>query len=60
MTLKHGELQVQTRGDLTAILLRDKYNIHMVTNIHDGLAESDFCNNNRKAIKLQIVADSVT
>jgi hypothetical protein len=32
----------------------------MLTNIHITLAESDFCNKNRKAIKLQIVADSVT
>ena len=39
MTLKHGDLQVQTRGDLTAIQLRDKCNIHMLTNIHDVLAD---------------------
>jgi hypothetical protein len=30
----------------------------MLTNVHDALADSNFCNNNRKAIKLQIVADS--
>jgi hypothetical protein len=30
----------------------------MLTNIHDALADSNFCNNNRKAIKPQIVADS--
>jgi len=30
----------------------------MLKNIHDALANRNFCNNNRKAIKLQIVADS--
>jgi hypothetical protein len=55
---KHDDLQVRTRGDLTAIQLRDKCNIHMLTNIHDVLADSNFCNYNRKAIKLQTVADS--
>jgi hypothetical protein len=58
MTLKHDDLQVWTRGNLTAIQLRDKCNIHMLTNIHDVLADGNFCNNNRKAIKLQTVADS--
>jgi len=28
-----------------------------LTNIHDALAEGNFCDNNGKAIKLQIVAD---
>jgi len=58
MTIKHGNLQVRTRGDLTAILLWDKCDKHMLKNIHDALADRNFCNNNRKAIKLQIVADS--
>jgi len=58
MTIKHGDLQVRTRGDLTAILLRDKCNEHMLKNIHDALADHNFCNNNRKAIKLQNVVDS--
>jgi len=42
---------------LTAILWRDKHDLRVLTNIHDPPAEGNFCNNNGKAIKLQIVAD---
>jgi len=52
-----GDLQVRTRRDLTAILWRDKCDIHILMNIHDPPAEGNFCNNNGKAIKPQIVAD---
>jgi len=57
MTLKWGDLQVWTRGDLTTILWRDKRNVRILTNIHNAPAEDNFCDNNRKAIKLQNVAD---
>jgi len=55
--MTRGDLQVRTRGDLTAILWRDKCDIRILTNIHDPSAEGNFCDNNGKAIKLQIVAD---
>ena len=55
--MTRGDLQVRTRGDLTAILWRDKRDVRILTNIHDPPAEGNFCNNNRKAIKPQIVAD---
>ena len=51
MTLQWGNLQVQTRGDLTAILWRDKRNVHILTNMHDAPAEGNFCDDNGKAIK---------
>jgi len=57
VTLKLGDLQVWTRGDLTTILWRDKRNVRILTNIHDAPAEGNFCDSNRKAIKPQIVAD---
>jgi len=52
-----GVLQVWTRGDLTALLWRDKRDICILTSIHDPPAEGNFCDNNGKAIKPQIVAD---
>jgi len=52
-----GDLQVRTRGDLTAIMWRDKRDVRILTNIHDPPAEGNFCNNNGKTIKPQIVAD---
>jgi len=57
VTFQRGDLQVQTRDDLTTILWRDKRVLGILTNIHDALAEGNFCNNNGKAIKPQIVAD---
>jgi len=57
MTLQQGVLQVQTRGDFTAILWGDKRDVHILTNIHDTPAEDNFCNNNGKLIKPQIGAE---
>ena len=57
MTLQRGDLQVRTRGDLTAILRRDKRDIRILTNMQDVPAEVNFCDNNGKAVKPQIVAD---
>jgi len=55
--LKRGDIHVRTRADLTAILWLDKRNICMLTNIHNAPAEGNFCNEEGKAIKLQIVLD---
>ena len=57
MTLQRGDLQVRIRGDLTAILWRDNSEVYVLTNIHDPPAEGNFCDNNGKAIKSQIVVD---
>jgi hypothetical protein len=57
MRLQRGDLHVWTRGDLTAILWRDKRDVRILTNIHDPPAEGNFCDSNGKAIKPQIVAD---
>jgi hypothetical protein len=57
MRLRQGDLQVRTRGDLTAILWKDKRDVRILTNIHDPPAESNFRNSNGKAIKPQIVED---
>ena len=52
MTFSYG-----LRGDLTTILRRDKRDVRILTNIRDATAEGNFCDNNGKAIKPQIVAD---
>ena len=49
MTLQRVNLQVWTRGDLTAILWRDKSDVHILTKMHDAPAEGNFCDNNGKA-----------
>ena len=55
--MTRGDLQVRTTGDLTAILWRDNRDARVFTNIHDPPAEGNFCDNNGKALKPQIVAD---
>ena len=55
--MTRGDLQVRTRGDLTAILWRDKRDVCILTNFHDPPAKGNFCYNSGKAIKPQIVAD---
>ena len=57
VTLQWGDLQVRTRGDLTTILWREKSNVRILTNIHNAPAGGNSCDNNRKAITPQIVAD---
>ena len=51
------DFQVQTRGDLTAILWKDKRDVRILMNIQDPPAEGNFCSNNRKAIEPRIVVD---
>ena len=55
MTFKGSDLHVRTRGDLTAILWRNKRDVSILTNIHDAPRKGNFCDNNGKAIKRQIV-----
>jgi len=51
--LKRGDIRVRTRAYLMAILWWDN-NICMLTNICNAPAESNFCNERGKAMKLQI------
>jgi hypothetical protein len=55
MKPKHRDIHIRTRGDLMAILWRDKQDIQILMNIHNAPAYSDSCDVGRKAIKLQIV-----
>ena len=45
MTHQRDDLQVRTRGELTAILWRDKRDVHILTNMHDAPAKGNFCFN---------------
>ena len=48
-------LHVRTRDDSTEILCGDKRDVRIPTYIYDAPAENNFCDNNGKAIKPQIV-----
>ena len=57
LRLKPGDIRVRTRGDLIAVVWRDKRDVNMLTNIHDPPSEGNFWDEHRNAIKPAIVAD---
>jgi hypothetical protein len=57
LKLKRDDIHVRTRSDLTAIVWRDKRDIHMLTNIHNPPAEGNFGDEEGNAIKRLIVED---
>jgi len=57
LRLKRGDIRVRTRGELTAVVWRDKRDIGTLTNIHDPPSKDNFRDEHRNAIKPAIVAD---
>jgi len=57
LRLKRGDIRVRTRGDLTAVVWKDKRDVRLLTNIHDRPREGNYCDEHGNAIKPAIVAD---
>jgi len=57
LRLKCGDIRVRTRGDLTAVVWKDKRDVYLLTNIHDPLREGNHRDEHGNAIKPAIVAD---
>ena len=57
LRLKRGDIRVRTRGDLTAMVWKNKRDMCLLTNIHDPPREGNYHNEHRNVIKLAIVAD---
>jgi len=57
LRLKRGDIRVRTRGDLTAVVWKDKRAVCLLTNIHDPPTEGNYCDERGNAIKPAIVAD---
>jgi hypothetical protein len=57
MRVKRGDIRVRTRGDLTAVVWKDKRDVLLLTNIHSLPREGNYCDEHRNAIKPAIVAD---
>jgi len=57
LRLKHGDIRVRTRDDVTAVVWRDKRDMCLLINIHDPPREGNYHDEHRNAIKLVIVAD---
>ena len=57
LRLKRGDIRVRTRGDLTAVVWKDKRDVCFLTNMHDPPREGNYRDEHRNTIKPTIVAD---
>jgi len=57
LRLKCGDIRVRTRGDLTAVVWKDKRGMCLLTNIHDPPRDGSYHNEQGNAIKSAIVVD---
>ena len=57
LRLKRGDIRMRTRGELTAVVWRDKRDVCLLTNIHDPPREGNYRDEHGNAIKPAIVAD---
>jgi hypothetical protein len=55
LKLKRGDVKVRTSGDMTAVVWKDKGNVHMLTNMRDPPAEVNFCDESGNTLKPEIV-----
>jgi hypothetical protein len=57
LKLKWGGLHAVMRGNLTALIWKDKQVVHILMNMHRSSAEVNFCEEHGKAQKPVIVED---
>jgi len=56
LNLKQEVARNRTSGAMTAVI-KDKRNMHTLTNIHDPPEEGNFCDESRNALKPGVVQD---
>jgi hypothetical protein len=57
LRLKRDDVRARTYGNLTAVVWKDKSDVHMLTNTHVSPAEGNFCDESGNALKPAIVED---
>lgn len=55
LRLKQGCVRARTSGDITAVVWKDNHDMHMLTDIHDPLAEGNFCDGSGNTLMPAIV-----
>ena len=53
--LKKGDVNVRTRGGLTALVWKDRREVYMLTNTDPPPAEGNFCDDSNRPVKPNIV-----
>jgi hypothetical protein len=59
MNLKSGDRKTKLKGNLRAIVWKDKQNVNILTNTHFPPLEGNFCDEQGKAVKLPIIQDYI-
>ena len=55
LKLKRGDVRVKTRGSLTALVWKDRWEMYMLTNINPPPGEGNLCDDNSRSVKPHIV-----
>ena len=55
MKLKRGYLKNNVKGNLTAIVWKEKQNVNVLTNMHSPTLDGNFCHEHGKAVKLATI-----
>jgi hypothetical protein len=51
MKMKRGDLKTKVKGDLTAMVWKDKQIINILMNMHSQSLEGNFCDEHGKVMK---------
>ena len=51
LELKRGDVRVRTRGDLTALVWKDRREVYMLTNMDPPPGEETFCEDSNHPVK---------
>jgi len=54
--LTKGDIRVRTRGNLTALAWKDRWNVYLLTNMDPPPEEGNFCDESKRGVMPQIMA----
>jgi hypothetical protein len=55
LKLKRADVRIKTRGSLTVLVWKDRWEIYMLTNINPPPEEGNFCDDSSRPVKPHIV-----
>jgi hypothetical protein len=59
LKLKISDICARVRGNMTAVIWKDKQDVHIMTNMHRPSTESNFCDEHGKAKKLPLLKATI-
>jgi hypothetical protein len=58
LKLKWGDIKTRVRGNITAIIWKDKRDVNILTNMYHPSEEGNFCDEHGNALKPAIIPNS--